>query len=151
MKNRNVLVSALFAAGIMGAVAAPLPSMAAVDVYANTGPPPDRHEVVPGPRHGYVWSPGYWDWRGNRHVWMKGRSVRERSGYAYEPHRWVESDGRWNLQRARWNQTRNRDSDGDGIPNRRDPTPHGGNRPGDRDGDGVPNRYDARPNNPDRR
>ncbi len=171
MKIRNVLVSALLAAGIIGAVATPSVAIAAGGVYVNVGPPPERVEVVPQLRRGYVWAPGYWNWRGHRHVWVKGHAVRAREGYAYQPHRWVERDGRWNLERARWSQRR--DSDGDGIPNRRDPTPYGGARPGDRDGDGVanrrdptpdggnrprdrdgdgvPNRYDARPNDPSRR
>jgi hypothetical protein len=125
---KKVLVSVLFAAGTIGAVATPLPSVAAVDVYVNIGPPPLRFERVPEPRRGYVWSPGYWDWRGNQHVWVRGASVRERSGYSYEPHRWVERDGRWNLERSRWNQARGRDSDGDGIPNRRDAHPNDPNR-----------------------
>jgi hypothetical protein len=151
MLIRKVLVSALFAAGMIGAAATPLPSLAAAVVYVNVGPPPDRHERIPEARRGYIWSPGYWDWRGNKHVWVKGSSVRERNGYAYQPQRWVERDGRWNLERSRWNQAGRRDSDRDGIPDRRDPTPYGGGRPGDRDGDGVPNNRDSRPNDPNRR
>ena len=128
MLMKKVLVSALFAAGMIGAVATPLPGVAAVGVYVNVGPPANRHEVVPAQRRGYVWSPGYWAWRGNRHVWVKGVSIRERAGYSYQPHRWVERDGRWNLERSRWNQARGRDSDGDGIPNRRDAHPNDPNR-----------------------
>ena len=151
MMIKKVLLSALLAAGLIGAVATPLPSLAAVDVYVNIGPPPVRYEAVPVVRRGYVWSPGYWDWRGNRHVWVKGSSVRAREGYSYQPRQWVENNGRWNLERSRWNQARGRDSDRDGIPDRRDPTPYGGARPGDRDGDGVPNNRDSRPNDPNRR
>ena len=33
-------------------------------------------------------------------VWVKGESVRERDGYSYQPTRWVEDDGRWNLERS---------------------------------------------------
>ena len=127
MLIKKVLVSGLFAAGMLGAVAMPLPSMAAVDVYVNVGPPPDRYEVIPAPRRGYVWSPGYWDWRNNKHVWVRGSSVRERAGYTYQPHRWVEHDGRWTQERGRWNQA-HRDNDGDGIPNNRDRHPNDPNR-----------------------
>ena len=67
-----------------------------------------------------------------------------RTGYTYYAPQWVERNGRWHFEARRW------DRDGDGIPNRLDPTPLGGNRPGDRDGDGVPNRRDAAPNNPNR-
>lgn len=170
MMMKKVLVSALLAAGMLGAAAMPLTSVAAVDVYVNVAPPPERYEAVPTVRRGYVWSPGYWNWRNNRHVWVRGTSVRERQGFEYQPHRWVERDGRWTQERGRWHQARRdsdgdgipnrrdatpyggrRDSDGDGIPNRRDPTPYGGRRAGDRDGDGVPNNRDARPDNPYRR
>lgn len=99
MFTRNLLV--LLAAGAIGVVA-PRPSSAAVDVWVNIGPPPPRVEVVPGPRPGWVWQPGYWDWGRNQHVWRKGVWVRERGGYAYQPHHWAERDGRWQLERGRW-------------------------------------------------
>jgi hypothetical protein len=128
MLMKKVLVSALFAAGMIAAVATPLPSVAAVGVYVNIGPPANRYEAVPAPRRGYVWSPGYWNWRGKKHVWVKGVWVRERQGYSYQPHRWVERDGRWNLERGRWDRAQGRDSDRDGIPDRRDAHPNDPNR-----------------------
>jgi hypothetical protein len=127
MLVKKVLVSALFAAGMLGAAAMPLPSAAAIDVYVNVGPPPDRYERVPDMRRGYVWAPGYWDYRGDKHHWKKGTWVRERQGYSYEPNRWVERDGRWNLERSRWSQA-HRDNDRDGIPNNRDRHPNDPNR-----------------------
>jgi hypothetical protein len=128
MLIKKGLVSALFAAGMLGAVAIPLPSVAAVDVFVNVAPPPARYERVPEMRRGYVWSPGYWDWRGNRHVWVRGTAVRERQGYEYQPHRWVEHDGRWTQERGRWNRAQRHDRDGDGIPNDRDRHPNDPNR-----------------------
>ena len=128
MMIKKVLVSALFAAGMIGAVATPLPSVAAAEIYVNVGPPPERYERVPEMRRGYVWSPGYWDWRSNRHVWVRGTSMRERQGYEYQPHRWVEHDGRWRQERGRWNQAQRHDRDGDGIPNNRDRHPNDPNR-----------------------
>jgi hypothetical protein len=85
--------------------------------------------------------------------------VQERPGYYYRPHQWVERGGHWYLDRGRWdygrgpNYGRGRDSDGDGIPDRRDPRPYDFNRPRgfDSDRDGVPDRRDAYPNNPYRR
>ena len=168
---KKVLVSALFAAGMIGAVATPLPSVAAVDINLNFGPPAARYEAVPEPRRGYVWSPGYWQWSSNRsrHYWVAGSWQRARPGYAYHAPTWVERDGRWHHTASRWdrdgdgipnnrdrtpdgvNPTRG-DRDGDGIPNRRDPTPDGVvARPRDRDGDGVPDSRDNFPNNPNRR
>jgi YXWGXW repeat-containing protein len=97
-----------------------LPAQAEVGVVLNFGPPPDRYEVVPAPRSGYVWANGYWHWNGSRHVWVRGTYYRERPGYVYYSPRWVENNGRWEYHSRRW----------------------------DRDGDGVPNRVDSRPDNP---
>ena len=125
MFTKKLLVSALLAATTIGPMALPLPSAAAVDVYVNTAPPPPREERVREARRGYVWAPGYWNWNGRRHVWVAGHWVRERPGYAWRPHEWVERDGRWRLERGRWDR---RDSDRDGVPNRRDRYPYDPNR-----------------------
>ena len=112
-------------------------------------PPPPRYEVVPRPRRDMVWVPGYWDWRGHRHVWVQGHWMKARPGYYYREPRWVEHGGRWEMRPGGW------DRDGDGIPNRYDRDHHDRDRDGvsnrhdrDRDGDGVPNRHDRRPDNP---
>lgn len=123
MIAKKVLVSALFAAGVIGAVATPLSSEAQVGVYLNIAPPAVRYEAVPAPRSGYVWSNGYWQYNGSQHVWVDGDWQSERPGYTYYQPRWVENNGRWGYQGSRW----------------------------DRDGDGVPNRHDRRPNDPTRR
>jgi hypothetical protein len=115
-------------------------------------PPEPRYERTPRARRGYVWVPGHWDWRGNRHVWVSGTWLRDRPGYVYSQPRWIERDGRWILEQPRWDRRRDgdrdgiadrhdRDRDNDGVSNRRDR---------DRDGDGVPNSRDARPDNPRR-
>ncbi len=123
MFSKKILLSAMFAAGILGApVVAPLPAMAAVDVFVNTAPPPPRQERVPAARRGYVWAPGFWNWQGRRHVWVNGHWERERRGYAYRPHEWIERDGRWQMRRGGW------DRDGDGVPDRRDNHPNDPNR-----------------------
>jgi hypothetical protein len=130
---KKVLVSAVLAAGMIGAAVTPLSSVAEVSIELNFGPPAVRYEAVPAARSGYVWSPGHWQYNGNTHVWAAGNWQTARTGYVYYAPRWVERSGRWSYQPSRW------DRDGDGIPNRRD---------ADRDGDGVPNRRDAAPNNP---
>jgi hypothetical protein len=81
-----------------------------------------RYEVVPAPRVGWVWVPGYWDWRNNRHHWVAGHRVRHRPGYYYQPVRWVYRGDRYYYTRPGWRH--------------------------DRDGDGVPNRFDRAPDNP---
>jgi hypothetical protein len=91
--------------------------------FAPSPPPPPRFERVPHPRRGYVWVPGYWQWRGHHHVWVPGTWIVARPGYAYGNPRWIERDGRWYFERGRWR---------------------------DRDRDGIPDRFDRRPNDPHR-
>ncbi len=122
MFTKKVLISALFTAGMIGAAATPLSSMAQVDVYFNFAPPAPRYEVVPAPRSGYVWSNGHYRGEGSTYVWTSGDLQAARPGYVYSQPQWVERSGNWNYQPPRW----------------------------DRDGDGVSNRQDARPNDPTR-
>jgi hypothetical protein len=146
MMKRKLLLAALAAAS-MGLTA--LPAAAEGGSYHDVAPPAPRYAVVPSSRPGYVWQPGYWQWRDGRHVWARGHWVRERKGYYWHPSRWDERNGRWVFERGRWDRQRwadnryhrrgERDMDRDGVPNRVDR---------DRDGDGVPNRFDDRPNNP---
>ena len=122
---RRLIVGSLFAT-LLGAAAFAAAARTSVDFYLNFGPPPVRYEVVPAPRAGFIWIPGYWDWRANRHYWVAGHWLRHRPGYHYETARWVEHGGRWAYYRGGW-------------------------RGGDRDRDGIPNRYDRAPDNPHRR
>lgn len=73
---------------------------AVVDV--DVRPPPDRVVVVPAPRRGYAWAPGYWRWDGHTHVWTEGRWVRERRGYHWVPAHWEENRGRWHFEDGHW-------------------------------------------------
>jgi hypothetical protein len=88
MTNRKLILGSWVAALITGA-ALPAAAHAGVDLYVNVAPPPLRYEVVPAPRMGWVWVPGYRDWRYHRHYWVPGHYVRHRPGYYYEPARWV--------------------------------------------------------------
>ena len=61
----------------------------------EVAPPPPRVEVVPAPRPGYLWTPGYWAWDHGRHNWIEGRWVEARHGQYWVPERWNEyRDGR---------------------------------------------------------
>jgi WXXGXW repeat (2 copies) len=118
MFMKKVLVSALIAAGTIGAVAIPLPSSAqSVEIYVNSPPPAPREEVVPAPRTGYVWAPGHYEYRSDNYTWVPGKWEQARPGYVYRAPAWVERDGRWLYQPPRW------DRDGDGVSNRRDAAP----------------------------
>lgn len=131
---KKLLMSAI-CAGALASVAAP--ALAQV-VIVREHPPAARVERTPLAREGYVWAPGYWDWRKGRHVWVRGHWERDRPGYVYHQSTWVERDGRWEMRRGGWMRG---DRDGDGVHNRHDR---------DRDGDGVRNRDDSHPNNPRR-
>ena len=113
-----VIVAAAVATISVSAIAAPY-----VDV--RVAPPAPRTEVVPAARPGYAWAPGYWDWRGRRHVWVGGHWERARRGYVYRAPVWELNGERWRLNRGAWAR-------------------------GDRDGDGVPNRLARHPDNPRR-
>lgn len=117
-----------------------------VDIIIGNAPPPVRYEVIPAPRHGYEWVPGYWDWNGRRHHWIAGHWERMRAGHYYAPPVWEQRNNGWYLNRGGWQRGEHRgygrgDRDHDGVPNRVDR---------DRDGDGVPNRFDRHPDNPRR-
>ena len=156
MLNRSFTTLLAAAAVSIPAIVAPalvMPAAAQINVDINLGPPPaPRYEVVPAPRPGYLWAPGYWRADGRQHAWQEGHWEQARPGYRYVPDRWerYSENGRekWRHQASRW------DRDGDGIPNRvdrHDNRPHGdkrgANRPmGDRDHDGIPNAFDGRDN-----
>ena len=111
------LIAGSFVAATLAAAA--LPAAAAASVYLEFAPPPaPRYEVVPAPRMGHVWVPGYWEARHRRHHWVAGHWVRHRPGYVYAPARWAQVEGRWRYYAPSW------DRDGDGVPNRYDRAPH---------------------------
>src|SRR4051812_7600575 len=120
MTIRKLILGSLVAASL-GSLALPAGARTNVDFYLNVAPPPVQYEVVPAPRAGFVWAPGYWDWRAHRHVWIAGHWVRHRPGYVYYAPRWQERDGRYYFQRGAW---RRGDADGDGVPNYADRAPH---------------------------
>ena len=99
---RALLLGAWLTAGTV--TLAPAVSRAAPAISVEIGPPPPpRTEVVPPPRRGFVWAPGYWAWRGHRHVWVRGRWMRVRPGYRYMPPRWREGPhGHWHFSAGYW-------------------------------------------------
>ena len=65
-------------------------------------PPEPKVVVVPAPRAGYVWAPGYWAYRGHHHEWVEGHWLRERPGYHWVADRWVPHEGRYRYEPGRW-------------------------------------------------
>jgi hypothetical protein len=97
-----LLAAALALGGTCAMVATPAQARVHVDIYANVAPPPLRAEIVPAPRRGYVWVPGYWGWSHHRHHWNRGHWARERRGYHYVPSRWDRDGDRWRYYGGRW-------------------------------------------------
>ena len=123
MWKRKLFAAAIAASSIGFAI----PASSEVGIYLDVAPPAPRYEVIPAPRAGYVWQPGVWVWRDDRHFWVRGHWVRERHGMYWHPDRWEQREGRWAFERGRWDRERfaaRRDSDGDGVPDRFDRAPY---------------------------
>jgi hypothetical protein len=133
---KRTLFTALAAAAIslpaltVPALVTPAAAQASLNISIGTPPPAPIYEVVPAPRPGYVWAPGYYRHDGVRYVWAPGRWIAERPGYhwvndrwEHGPHGYYHVPGRWDRAQAYR----------------------------DRDHDGVPNAYDRHPDNPYRR
>ena len=122
-KVRNVLASALLSAVLAGAAST---AMARTYGDVEVAPPAPREEVVPRARAGYEWAPGYWDWNGHRHVWVKGHFVRSRGAdYQWVPHQWNEQQGRYHMEQGHWE--RRADGRHDAVSDSR-PEDHSGER-----------------------
>lgn len=100
MIRKILLASAVVAA--LGSISVP----AQAQIFVGVAPPATRVEVIPAPRTGYTWAPGYWDWRDNRHTWVNGHWEADRPGFAYVAPTWVERDGRWYMERNGWREAR---------------------------------------------
>jgi len=98
--HTSVLAVALLS-GLTACVAY-VPAHARGVVEIEVAPPPPRVVVVPQPRLGYVWAPGYWRWDGRSHVWVDGAWMRERRGYHWEPAHWEERHGRYHFEEGHW-------------------------------------------------
>jgi hypothetical protein len=82
--------------------------MAAPATYAQVvvriGPPaPIHEEIIARPGAGYVWTPGYHRWDGQRYVWAPGAWVMPPRPHAvWVAHRWVHRHGGWVLVEGHW-------------------------------------------------
>ncbi len=119
-----------------------------MSVDIRIAPPAPRYEIIPVPRPGYAWAPGYWDYRHNHYYWVAGSWVARAAGLLLQQPdlgsagRPLGPDpGQLGTRRSADRNAAWRDRDHDGIPNRYDR---------DRDDDGVPNDRDRRPDNPHR-
>ena len=88
----------------IGVAASVTPELGSARVYldVNVAPPAAQVEIIPRARSGYVWSPGYYNWTGRRHVWVGGRMIRGRSGQHWTSDRWDQRGDSWHHERGRW-------------------------------------------------
>lgn len=73
-------------------------------VVVRVGPPAPIVETRPvAPGAGYVWTPGYHRWDGNRYVWAPGAYVMPPRPHAvWVPHHYVRRRGGYVLVEGRW-------------------------------------------------
>jgi hypothetical protein len=100
MFDRKAVLATLILA--TAAAAWPAVSSAAVGIDIDVAPPPPRVEVLPPPRIGYEWAPGYWAWRHGAHVWIRGRWLVARPGYRWAPAHWEQRGPHWHYWRGHW-------------------------------------------------
>ena len=98
----NKLLRGSLLAAVVGCVTFPAAAHTTVDFSINVAPPAPYYEPVPVARPGWVWAPGYWDWRGHHHYWVAGHWVRARPGYVYNSPHWYASGGHWYLDHGGW-------------------------------------------------
>lgn len=88
--------------GLTGCVIAPNQGHV-VDGVVLVAPPPPQTEVIGDPpQPGYVWIRGYWNWVGDRHVWVQGHWSAPRPGYHWVAHQWVRQGDGWRLRPGHW-------------------------------------------------
>jgi hypothetical protein len=73
---------------------------AGVDIAVAPPPPPEV--MVPPPRVGFVWAPGFWGWNGQQHVWHEGRWMHERPGHHWQADHWEQHGNRWHYAQGHW-------------------------------------------------
>ena len=94
---RSLSLSLLLATSVFAA-----PAYAQVSFNISIAPPAPQYEVVPILQPGYVWAPGYWGWNGDRHIWIRGRSIMQREGYSWAPDRWDQRNNNYYRTAGHW-------------------------------------------------
>ena len=74
----------------------------AKDIYADQPPPASKEERAPGPRDGYIWGQGHWEWSGKSYFWVNGNWVIQRRGMRWIPDHWDQEAERWHFVPSHW-------------------------------------------------
>jgi hypothetical protein len=99
MLTKKLLAAAVAAIGF---AAVPALSHDVIFTEIDSPPPAMQVEVVPAARTGYVYIPGYWDYRNNTYTWVSGHFEPARVGYVFVAPRYEQVDGRWRMYAGRW-------------------------------------------------
>ena len=105
MNRLRMMFLAAGLAALVPAIGLPATAQAqSVGLTIGIAPPPERVEVIPPARPGYVWDRGYWRWIDGRHVWVPGRYIRLiRPGAVRVPGHWERlPDGQWRFMPPHW-------------------------------------------------
>lgn len=93
----------LISLGLIGVgIVAPVVASASSDITLDVAPPPPRAEAVPGPRAGYVWAPGHWEWSGRFYTWVAGTWIVAHGSYHWSAARWEQVGDRWHFVQGKW-------------------------------------------------
>jgi hypothetical protein len=101
MKMQRIALSMMLAMGAVG-LTAPVAAPAAIGILIDVAPPAPREEPPPPPRVGFVWAPGYWEWRGHHHVWHRGYWVHEHRGAHWVPAHWDQDGPHYHFVPGHW-------------------------------------------------
>ena len=83
-------------------------SLAQLNINITLAPPAPIYETIPMMEPGYIWAPGYWAWHDDRHIWIRGRTIVQRTGYRWEPDRWDQRGSGYYQTPGRWQQDNSR-------------------------------------------
>jgi hypothetical protein len=87
--------------GLFAAIAAT--AVVTAVIVSTRPPPPPRVVIMPDPRPGLVYEPGYWILQDQMWIWVDGTWVQENPGYAWAPAHWdAQPDGTWRFVPGQW-------------------------------------------------
>jgi hypothetical protein len=82
---------------------APYPPPHPGSAVVQSGPPPDRAEIIPpAPSSDDFWIKGYWQWENGVQVWVPGRWEAKRPGWHWVPAHWDMPGERWEFVAGYW-------------------------------------------------
>jgi len=100
MRVRNWILGSMLTAA---AIATPAVTQArTVEYEINIAPPAPRVDVVPAPREGFIYEPGYWGYDGRQYVWVDGQFIARREGHTYTPHVFERRGEHWMFRGGHW-------------------------------------------------